>query len=302
MKLQNQNTQSFNPLSAIIYTVSIPIVYALSFLPFKILYIFSDYLYFIVYHFVRYRKKVVLQNLRNSFPEKTDKEINIICKKFYHTLCDFFLETIKVITISKKSILKRCKFNPDTFNLFSKFADEKKSIIMVLGHIGNWEWACNSFNVVCRHQLYVIYHPISNKYFEGLMTRIRTRYGTKLIAMKDTYKEMISNIGGLNATVFVADQSPHPKNAYWTTFLNQETPVYRGLEILSKKMKLPVVYATVKKVKRGYYEMFAETLTEEPESTLDGDLSEIYIRRLEKDIINHPESWLWSHRRWKHKR
>jgi len=302
MKLQNKNTQSFDLWSAVIYAISVPFIFILSSLPFKLLYLFSDFLYVVTCHLIGYRKKVVLQNLRNSFPEKTDKEINIICKSFYHTLCDFFLETVKIVTISKKSIVKRCRLNPVAFTIFSKFADSYKSVIMVMGHIGNWEWACNSFNILGRHQLYVIYHPISNKYFDALMYRIRTRYGTKLITMNNTYKEMISNNSGLNVTVFVADQTPHPKNAHWTTFLTQDTPVYRGVEIISKKLKLPVVYACVKKVKRGYYEMFAEILTEHPEDTVDGELSEMYTRRLEQDIINQPETWLWSHRRWKHRR
>jgi Kdo2-lipid IVA lauroyltransferase/acyltransferase len=296
-----KDLQNSNFLSAIIYYSLIPFVYLLSLLPFSVLYFFSDCLFFIVFYVVRYRKKVVLQNLRNSFPQKTDKEINTIINKFYHNLCDFIMETIKMITISKISLQKRCKFNQDSFALFSKYAQENKSIIMAMGHIGNWEWACNSCNIYCRQQLFVIYHPIKNKYFNGLMTRIRTRSGSKLISMSDTYKIMVANKNELNATVFVADQSPQPKNAYWTNFLNQNTPAFKGVEVISRKMKLPIIYASMKKVKRGYYEMFAEVLSEHPENTLNGEISERYIRRLEQDIISQPETWLWSHRRWKHK-
>ena len=120
--------------------------------------------------------------------------------------------------------------------------------------------------------------------------------------MKETYKDMLSLRNEINATAFIADQTPPPDNAYWTTFLNQDTPVFRGTEMIAKKMNYPVVYVSVKKIKRGYYEIFAETLFENPKETKDVDISEAHTRRLEKDIIAYPEVWLWSHRRWKHQR
>jgi KDO2-lipid IV(A) lauroyltransferase len=240
--------------------------------------------------------------LSNSFPEKTEKEINVICKDFYRHFCDFILETIKMITLSKKEIIKRCKITPETFAIYSKFAAENKSVIIAMGHFGNWEWACNAFNAQTDQQLYVIYHPLSNKYFNALMQKIRMRNGAKLIAMKDTYREMVINKAGINATGFLADQTPQPDNAYWTTFLNQDTPVFKGLEVIAKKMKLPVVFTTMTKVKRGYYEMVSEVLTENPEEMENDSVSEMYIRKLEQDIKRQPEIWLWSHKRWKHTR
>lgn len=295
-------THASSPVNALIYYFSLPFIYLLSALPFVLLYIVSDFFYFLMFYIISYRKQVVLRNLLKSFPEKTDNDIYIIATNFYHNFCDFFLETIKTITISKKELLKRCKFSPEATELFSKFAAQNKNIIIVMGHIGNWEWACNSFNMQCTQQLYVIYHPITNKYFDGLMSLIRTRNGTKLIAMKDTYKEMLKNKNGLNATVFVADQTPKPDGAYWTTFLNQDTPVFRGPEVIAKRMNLPVIYASVRQVKRGYYEMSADVLTEDPTNTTDEELLEMFTKRLEKDIQNQPETWLWSHRRWKHAR
>lgn len=244
----------------------------------------------------------MLQNLRNAFPEKTDKEINAICKAFYHCFCDLVLEMFKVLTISKESIIKRCKFDPESFAIFSKFANEGKSVILVMGHTGNWEWAGHPFTLLCRQQLYVLYHPARNKYFNGLMLRMRTRFGTRMIAMKTAYKEMLAHKNELTTTVFIADQTPQPDHAYWTTFLNQDTPIFKGTEIIAKKLNLPVVYASVKKIKRGYYEMFAKILTENPAATADGEISEMHTKMLEKDIIDQPETWLWSHRRWKHKR
>jgi KDO2-lipid IV(A) lauroyltransferase len=135
-----------------------------------------------------------------------------------------------------------------------------------------------------------------------LMHKLRTRNGSKLIAMKDTYRGMIANKNGINATAFLSDQTPQPGHAYWTTFLNQDTPVFKGLALIAKKMKLPIVFSTMKKVKRGYYEMVSEVLIEKPEDFDDDQLSEMYIRRLEQDIKRQPEIWLWSHKRWKHKR
>jgi len=289
-------------LDALVFYIALPFIYLISVLPFAVLYLFSDLLFLILFRCVGYRKKVVRQNLRNAFPGKTDEEINVICKAFYHNLCDFMVETFKILTISKKGILKRCKFNPESLAVFSKYADEGKSVIMVMGHMGNWEWAGHPFSLLCRQRLVVLYHPLANKYFDRLMYRMRGRFGTRMIPMKTAFKHMLAHKNELTATVFISDQTPMPENAYWTTFLNQDTPVFKGTEVIAKKMNLPVVYCCVKKVKRGYYEMFTETLVENPAATGDGEISEMHTRRLERDIIAQPESWLWSHRRWKYKK
>lgn len=289
-------------MSAIIYYLALPFIYLISILPFRVLYFISTGLYGLLYYVLGYRKGVVMENLRKSFPEKSEAEIKAIAKRYYKYLCDLFLETFKTLTVSKKTMLKHCYFNPQAKAVFDKLAAENKSIVLVMGHLGNWEWAGNTFSLVNKHQLYVIYHPISNKYFDWLMYKMRTRFGTKLIAMKDTFREMLENREELNATAFIADQTPAPQNAYWTTFLNQDTPVFKGTEMISRKVNYTVVYATVKRVKRGYYEMFAEVLCDNPKATGDGEISEMHTRKLEKDIREQPEVWLWSHRRWKHKR
>jgi len=289
-------------LDALVFYIALPFIYLISVLPFAVLYLFSDLLFLILFRCVGYRKKVVRQNLRNAFPGKTDEEINVICKAFYHNLCDFMVETFKILTISKKGILERCKFNPESLAVFSKYADEGKSVIMVMGHMGNWEWAGHQFSLLCRQRLVVLYHPLANKYFDRLMYRMRGRFGTRMIPMKTAFKHMLAHKNELTATVFISDQTPMPENAYWTTFLNQNTPVFKGTEVIAKKMNLPVVYCCVKKVKRGYYEMFTETLVENPAATGDGEISEMHTRRLEQDIIAQPESWLWSHKRWKYKK
>jgi Kdo2-lipid IVA lauroyltransferase/acyltransferase len=289
-------------VGAFVYYITLPFIYLLSILPFPLLYLLSDGLYFLLYYCIGYRKEVVYQNLHNSFPGKPDNELKAIRKAYYRYLCDLTLETFKTLTISRKAMLRHCSFSAEATALFSKLADEKKSIVLVMGHLGNWEWAGNSFSITCKQQLYVIYHPISNKHFDGLMYRMRTRFGTKLIAMKDTFKEMLRNRNEVSATAFIADQTPAPDSAYWTTFLNQDTPIFKGTEVIAKKLNYPVVYANVKRVKRGYYEIFAEMLTDNSANTTEGQISELHTKRLEKDILAVPATWLWSHRRWKHKR
>jgi len=271
-------------------------------LPFPIFYLVSDGICFLLYTIFGYRKKVVYENLKNSFPNKSHLELKQLEKQFYHYLCDLFLETLKTLTISKEEAVKRCKFSANTTQLLNELADKKQSCILVMGHYGNWEWAGNSFSLQCKQQLYVIYHPLTNKHFDKLMYDMRTRFGTKLYAMKDTMREMIRNRNEVNATAFIADQTPSPEGAYWTTFMNQDTPVFWGTEKIAQKLNYPVVYVTIKRLKRGFYEVDSEILVADPKNTKEGEISELHTRKLEKDILDQPEIWLWSHRRWKHKR
>lgn len=289
-------------MGAILFYCLLPFLYLISLLPFPVFYLFSDFIYFLLYRVVGYRKKVVFDNLKNSFPEKSHYELKKIEKDFYRYLCDLFLETIKTLTISRSEAVKRCKFNAKTILLFNELANKNQSCIIVMGHYGNWEWAGNSFSLQCKQQLYVIYHPLSNKYFDKLMYDLRTRFGTKLYAMKDTMREMIRNKNEINATAFIADQTPSPDSAYWTTFMNQDTPVFWGTEKIAQKLNYPIVYITIKKIKRGYYEVDSELLINEPKNTSLGEISELHTRKLESDIITQPSIWLWSHRRWKHKK
>ncbi|MEO8759779.1 MAG: lysophospholipid acyltransferase family protein, partial [Bacteroidia bacterium] len=261
----------------------------------------SDLFFVILYYGLGYRKKVVIENLRNSFPEKSEEEIKKLTIAFYKYLCDLFLETFKTLTISKKTMLKHCKMNEDAQKLFDTYYVKQQSIILVMGHLGNWEWAGAVFDN-SKHQLYVIYHRLHNAHFNDLVIKMRTRLGTKLIEMKSTLRDMVSNRKSVTATAFIADQTPFPENAYWTNFLNQDTPVFTGTEKISQKFNYPVIYVSIKRQKRGHYEIFAELLFDNPKETTEGEISEAHTRRLEKDIIEQPEVWLWSHRRWKHKR
>ncbi|HXB40036.1 MAG TPA: lysophospholipid acyltransferase family protein, partial [Bacteroidia bacterium] len=233
---------------------------------------------------------------------KSDEELKKLQAKFYRYLCDLFLETFKTLTISRATMLKHCKLNKETQGLFNKYAVENKNLIIVMGHYGNWEWAGNTFSLLGKHHLYVIYHPLTNKYFNQLIIGMRTRFGTGLIEMKNTIRDMIAHKNELSVTAFIADQTPPPEGAYWTKFMNQDTPIFRGTEKIARKLNYPIIFVNVKRMKRGYYEIFAETLVENPASTTEGEISELHTRRLEEEIIKQPEIWLWSHRRWKHKK
>jgi KDO2-lipid IV(A) lauroyltransferase len=289
-------------MQALVYYLALPFIYFVAILPFPLLYLVSDFFYFLLYHVIGYRKKVVFDNLRRSFPGKSEKEIQKMGREFYSYLCDLMLETFKTLAIRPKQALKHCAMDPAGEALLKRYGNEKKSIILVLGHFGNWEWAGTTFSLTFDYPLYVIYHPLRNKHFDNLIYRMRTRFGTRLISMKDTFKQMVSLRNEVNATAFIADQTPSPENAYWTQFLGQDTPVFWGTEKIAQKMNYPVVYITVKRLKRGYYKVYAEELFSDPKNTVTGEISQAHTRKLESDIQQQPEIWLWSHRRWKHKR
>src|ERR1051326_3542567 len=195
-------------MQALAFYLVLPFLYLISLLPFSLLYLFSDFVFVLLYYIIGYRKKVAIQNLKNSFPEKSEKEILALRRKFYRYLCDLFLETFKTLTISKEKMIEHCRMNPNSVKFLQKYYEEKKSIILVLGHLGNWEWGGNAFSLQCKHQLFVIYHPLQNKYFNKLIIGMRTRFGTKLVEMKNTFRDMVNNKKIISATAFIADQTP----------------------------------------------------------------------------------------------
>lgn len=284
----------------LLYYLTLPFLYVLAWLPFPLLYRVSDLCFLLLYYIVGYRKKVVRENLRNAFPEKAEKEIQRLSRKFYRYFCDLLLETLKTLTISPRQLKKRLNFN--TGSVFQKYTDEGRSVIIVMGHWGNWELAGARFSMENWHQLYVIYHPLKNPWFNSLIVHMRTRLGTKLFPMQNVARGMLQHRKELTATAFIADQTPLPERAYWTTFLHQDTPFFTGTGKLAKKFNYPVVYVGVKRVGRGRYEIYDELLVENPAGISQEEILELFIHRLEKDIHDQPEIWLWSHRRWKHKR
>lgn len=287
-------------MQAISYYILLPFIYLVSLLPFTVLYLISDVMYLILYRVVGYRKEVILNNLRNSFPDKSETEIRQMGKDYYHYFCDLILEVFKKITMNSRTTLAHCKMM--NVEVLDQLFEQNKSVILLMGHYGNWEWAGSSFSLSCKHQLHVIYKPLSNAYFEELMRKTRTMFGTKLIKMQNTFKDILSYKNENAAFAFIADQTPPPQLAYWTTFLNQETAFFTGAERIAKKYDLPVVFINIKRVKRGYYQIHAELLSEVPKTVTENQIIQLYSERLALEINKMPEIWLWSHRRWKHER
>ncbi len=280
----------------------IPLMYALSLLPMPVLYLKSSAFYVFVYYLLGYRKNVVLANLRNSFPEKSEKEIEGIAKAFYKHFCDIIFETIKNASISEKELIKRCKFTENAKKSFESYAGKKQTIIAVMGHCGNWEWNALGYQVQFDQPLLGVFHPLSNKPFNEFLLKWRSKFGSSIIPLKEFYPFLLKNKHRNFTIGLIADQSPSPESAYWTTFLNQETPVFNGPEKIARKLNLPVVYVHVIKKGRGYYELDVKHIVEDPRSLEEGKLSELHVKYLEENIKEQPEIWLWSHKRWKHKR
>lgn len=285
-------------LNVILYYL---IILPISLLPYPLLYAFSDFLFVIIYYLAGYRKKVVYQNIRNSFPEKSEQECKEIMKKFYRHFCDLIVESLKTFTISKKQIIKRfvC-INPEVIN---KFYDQNRGVVIASGHYNNWEMYAVSVNLMIKHTGIGIYTALSNPYFENKMRTTRGKYGLEMVPTKIIKQFLEENKNRLIAPIFGFDQSPsNPKNAYWMQFLNQDTGVQFGIEKYAKDNDWPVLYGRLNKVKRGMYTLEFFEVTDKPKEMGYGEIVKKATQMLENDIINAPQYWLWTHRRWKHKR
>lgn len=279
------------------YGVLLPI----SFLPYRILYIVSDGLFFLMYYVVGYRKKVVLRNIANSFPQKSSSEQEHIARAFYRHFCDVVVESFKVFTITEQEVKERMVFvNP---HVLDPYFEKKQSIILAGGHYNNWELFAVAVDAPLRHQVIAIYMKLKNTYLDAKMRESRGKYGLKMISTKIVKEEFEKEKGNVTAMIFAIDQSPGNKsNCHWTTFLNQETGVVFGAEKYAKEYNYPVVFGRIEKVKRGYYQFSLEPIVDEPLLTPHGEIMEKLTRKLEADIIQNPQYWLWTHKRWKHTR
>lgn len=276
-------------------------VFALRITPFPILYLYSDILSFILYHLIKYRKKVVFQNLKNSFPEKTEKEITIIAKKFYKHLVDIILETLKGITYPINKLLKR--YQVKEAEKFDYFYDNNISTITVGGHYGNWEWGNQTINYLFKAKPKALYKPLKNRYIEKYFRKKRSQHGTDIIPIKFTKRAFENKEEKPFSVVMIADQSPPRASlSYWVRFMNQDTACLIGVERYAKMYNLPVIFYNVEKLKRGYYQISTEIVSLEPQKEKDGEITKKYMKFLEKCIIDNPEYYLWSHRRWKLKK
>lgn len=275
----------------------------ISFLPLWLLYLVSDFIFFLGYYVVSYRKSVVKTNLKNSFPEKSEAEINLLTKKFYRHLADLIMESVRLFSMPKSEIVKRFKLtNPELIN---KYYEDGKNVALAVGHYNNWEMAALGMNPQVKHQTLGIFAPLSSDFFNTKFFNSRGRTGVELISKKDVktkiHQKVTENTPPF-VLVFGSDQSPtYSKKVYWTKFLSQDTAVMFGTEKYAKEYNMPVLYGGINKVKRGYYEMYFEEIEPEPGQSEHCSITEKHTRRLEKQIIESPEYWLWTHKRWKRK-
>lgn len=280
--------------------LSIILLKLISYLPFGFFYFASDIVFLLVWYIFGYRKKVVFENLKNSFPEKSEKEITEIAKKFFRHFGDLLVEPIKAYSISLSEIRKRVTFtNPE---ILQELYKKGKDVAIVLGHYGNWEMLLDTSSC-SPHQYNVIYKPLSSKSFDKYLMQTRTRFGLNVMTMDDAFRTMalLQKQGVKTANYFIADQSP-VETKYWTTFLNQETPVFLGPEKIAKKLKMAVVFADIIRIRRGYYQVIFTLICDDASVTKTNEVTNAHVRLLEKTIREQPQYWLWSHRRWKRKR
>jgi KDO2-lipid IV(A) lauroyltransferase len=286
----------------LLYILIYPILWLISILPFRLLYAFSDFIYLLLYYVVGYRKKTVRENLALALPHLSDKERLVIEKKSFHYLCDMFLEMIKTMTISKKEMNKRYVFT--NMEMYSELEKKGKSIALMCAHYASYEWAV-SMNHHINFIGYGIYKKIANKYFDKLVRDIRSKFKAVLITTKETKTTIEYNAKNniLGIYGFASDQTPRRSdNLYWFTFMGIETPIHFGAEMLAKRYDMNVIFLKGKRVKRGYYEASFEILSEDVKSIPNYKISEEFIRRVEQQIYEAPEFYLWTHKRWKHKK
>jgi Kdo2-lipid IVA lauroyltransferase/acyltransferase len=276
----------------------------LSRLPFRALYGLSDMLFFLLYYVFRYRREVVRGNLTNAFPQKDAGEIKAITRAFYRNLTDVIVETVKALTISDKELNSRIQVL--NFDDCLKELTNNQSIIVMASHQANWEWLQLVFSAnLAKMNIGVdaVYKPLHNRFSEKLMLAIRTRFGSYPLPMNKLPREIVSRRHITRIIAMVADQMPAPETAYWTHFLNQDTPFFTGAAKIAQRTGYPVFYVGMRRVKRGYYQVYATPLKIQPlTGNVDHSIIEAYVQEVEKAIRSTPAQWLWSHKRWKHKR
>lgn len=284
------------------YYFFLAIVWLISILPFRIIYIISDFFSFILHYILGYRKNVIFTNLKNAFPEKEEKEIKKIVKKYYRNLSDIFLEVLKIKGMSRDELAKRVTFK--NYEIFNELYKSRKSVLIAMGHCGNWEYISMALAMKSKHKVYAVVKPLSDKFFDRFMINTRSKFNKDcLILFNETTRTLIKNRSKLTANILISDQTPTKTEInYWTNFLNQDTPFFLGVEKIAKSFDFTVVFFNIQRIKRGFYEVEIIKITDTPKQTSEFEITENHIHLLEKAINEHPDNWLWSHRRWKHKR
>lgn len=251
-----------------------------------------------MYHVAGYRRKVIKENLRNSFPEKTDQELHAIEKRYYKFMCDLFLETLKFYRVKPSVVQKRFKITNPEF--LQPYKDNNQSVILMASHYGNWEWMVAALPLMGMHKMHGIYKPIKKKSVDRCIYEMRTQFGQYFTSMKNTMRALVQYRKETTMLTLGGDQAASGSD-FFCQFLNQPTATYLGVEKISRKFNYPVIYIKVVAVKRGYYELSFEKMTDEPAKEEEFAIVKHYLRLLERDIQESPAFWLWSHRRWKRK-
>lgn len=286
-------------MKKLLFWLGRPWLLAFSSLPLRWHYGVADWFLFpLLFHVVKYRKKVVLHNLRQSFPQDTPQETEQKAIEFYHYLTDLFVETIKGFTLSTEELRARVTFDP--FPALDRWHAEGRSAVLSIGHYGNYEWICMRLPDMMPHQVWVPYRQLTNPYFDDLFTRSRGKLGAVLFPTFETYQRLRRPIPSPIVLGLANDQASPPDKSYWTTFLHQDTSFFWGTERIAKMHNWPVFYMRITRPKRGHYHVSCEVLSESPKDSPQGMILEKHARWLEEDILREPRYWLWSHRRWKH--
>ncbi len=286
----------------LVFIIAFPFLWIISILPFRLFYWFSDFVYLILYYIIGYRKKTVRENLALAFPNLSAKKRLVIEKKSYHHLCDMFLEMIKTMTISPEEMNKR--FVITNLEVVKEYEKKGKSTILLASHYASWEWLL-SLNEKTLFRGIGVYKKIANKYFDKLIRDIRSKYKAELVETKRAIPLIAENQekGILSMYGLASDQSPKLNRAFhWDKFMGVEVPVHTGAEMLAKRYDLNVLFVKVKKVKRGFYEATFVPITDNPKSIPDFEITNVFLREVEKQILEAPEYYFWTHKRWKHKR
>lgn len=276
------------------------ILRTISRLPFAALYALSSFTAFVLQYIVRYRAKVIHENLQNSFPEKSVAEIKKITKDFYLNLTDVSFESLKLLDISKEELEKRVRIT--NIDVPMSTLDNGQSHLGLTSHLCNWEYLLQICAIQSNYPIDAVYKPLHNVKMDQFIYNLRARFGAHPVAMKDTLRELVKNRKSVRSMAMVADQTPpHSEIQHWATFLNQYTPFYVGGDKIGGAMQMPVLFVSMKRIKRGYYEVTFEMLKNIPIAKEGHEVTQLFIERLEACIKEQPANWLWSHRRWKHK-
>ncbi|WP_422860022.1 lysophospholipid acyltransferase family protein [Flagellimonas sp. S174] len=285
----------------LVFIIAYPLLWLVSRLPFKLLYALSDGVFFLLYYVIGYRKKVVRSNILLVFPEKDIKERLDIEKKFYQHMCDMFLEMIKTMGISTKEAERRYRFT--NIELYHQLENEGKNTMIMLPHYASWEWVF-SLNSQIKSKGYGIYQKIGNRYFDKLVRDIRSKFGTTLIVTSESRKitKNAKASGELFSLGIISDQSPMASRArHWSKFMDIMVPVHIGGEELAKQYDLAPLHLKVRKVKRGFYEATFIKISDKPKDLPNYKITEIFLSETEKSIIEAPQYYFWTHKRWKHR-